>query len=61
MVPTLPTDTVCDYPRRAQSLNNKKIKKYVLAYENSLKRLMGLVNGDVSPQELLSLYQRYSN
>ena len=61
VVPALPAGTVYHYPHRAQSLNNKKIKKHMLAYENNLKRLIEQVNGDRPPQELLSLYQRYNN
>jgi hypothetical protein len=37
------------------------MKKYILAYENNLKRLISHINGDIPAKELSIFYGKHSN
>lgn len=43
---------------RVKSLNNRKLKKYILAYENNLRRLFGR---DGISKDMNSMYAKHNN
>lgn len=58
MVEALPADPVHPSPFRFKSLNNRKLKKYILTYENNLRRLFGR---DGISKDMNGMYAKHNN
>ena len=58
MVQTLSVNSVPTLLFRVKSLNNRKLKKYILTYENNLRRLFGR---DGISKDMNGMYAKHNN
>jgi hypothetical protein len=61
MVRNVSPNSVIPVLGRLKSLENKKIKKFVLSYESYMKNLLGKVEGSIGAKELHAFYFKLSN
>ena len=61
MVLNVSRNSVIRILARSKSLENKKIKKFVLSYESYMKNLLSKVEGSIGAKELHAFYFKLSN